>query len=131
MSWKPHSHVEKTPHETVTLCVRAQGTTGKVSPVAAVHVEEDDDKSKAVASQVGAAEKPGESSSAVLPPCNLMRYRETKGSVSQLSLYLIAPAGGWLQPIPAVRGPRQGYNEDKPLAGLDVKVRITAPPCRP
>lgn len=28
---------------------------GSVSPVAAVHVEEDDDKAEAVASQVGAA----------------------------------------------------------------------------
>lgn len=51
--------------------------------MAAVHVEEDDDKAEAVASQVGAAKKPGESSSAVLPPCNLVRVEEAKRSVSQ------------------------------------------------
>lgn len=47
-----------------------------VSPVAAVHVEDDDDKAKAVTGQVGAAEEPRESSRAMLPPRNLWR---TKG----------------------------------------------------
>lgn len=60
---------------------------GNVSPVAAVHVEEDDDEAEAVASQVGAATKPGESSSAVLPPCNLVRVEETKSSVSQSVIF--------------------------------------------
>lgn len=50
-----------------------------VSPVAAVHVEEDDDKAKAVTGQVGAAEEPGESPRAMLPPRDLPRVRETKG----------------------------------------------------
>lgn len=50
-----------------------------ISPVAAVHVEDDDDKAKAVTGQVGAAEEPGESSRAMLPPRNLWRVRETKG----------------------------------------------------
>lgn len=47
----------------------------KVSPVAAVHVEQDDDTAEAVARQVGAAEKPSESSSAVLPPRHLTTRR--------------------------------------------------------
>lgn len=70
--------------------------------MAAVRVEEDDDKAEAVASHVGAAKKPGESSSAVLPPCNLMRVEEAKRSVSQSVgrlLYLFAAAGGLLEPI--------------------------------
>lgn len=50
-----------------------------VSPVAAVHVEDDDDKAKAVTGQVGAAEEPGESSRAMLPPRNLWRGGEAKG----------------------------------------------------
>lgn len=82
----------------------------KFSPVAAVHVEEDDDKAEAVASQVGAAEKPGESSSAVLPPCNLMRYEHMRGSVSRLGFMPDCSSRG---PIPAVMGRRHGCN--KPL----------------
>lgn len=75
--------------------------------MAAVHVEEDDDEAEAVTGQVGAAKKPGEPSSAVLPPCNLTRYKETKGSVGQLSFMPDCSCrGGGLEPIPAVMGRR-------------------------
>lgn len=43
--------------------------------MAAVHVEEDDDKAKAVTGQVGAAEESGESPRAMLPPRNLPRHK--------------------------------------------------------
>lgn len=83
-----HNVASNTLNEMVAWCVRGCKCE-RASPVAAVHVEEDDDKAEAVTSHVGAAEKPRESSSAMLPPCNLMRDKETKGSVGQFR----GPAG--------------------------------------
>lgn len=48
------------------------------SPVAAVHIEEDDDKAQAVTGQVRATKQPGESACMMLPSRHLIYNKETE-----------------------------------------------------
>lgn len=56
-----------------------------VSPVAAVNVEQNDDKAQAVTGQVGATKEPGESPCSMLPSCHLTNNREMERSGHEMT----------------------------------------------
>lgn len=61
-----------------SLCDRGLKIEVCLSPVAAVHVEENDDETQAVTGQVGATKEPGESPCTMLPSRHLMNDKETE-----------------------------------------------------